>query len=145
MSIKHFFHIAKKGINESRMILLFQHDVCSIVRTRSSCTSVQEGTNAFKQQESKNNEQGIVHKKSGSHQSGHSFIREGKSPDDKKTPHFVLTFFANFHYFCVFFLSSCQNSTKPQHFTMHHYSAKQHSGIIYYISQQSHVTHQLVL
>jgi hypothetical protein len=28
---------------------------------------------------------------------------------------------------------------------MHHYSAKQHSGIIYYILQQSHVMHQLVL
>jgi hypothetical protein len=28
---------------------------------------------------------------------------------------------------------------------MRHYSAKQRSGIIYYISQQSHVTHQLVL
>jgi hypothetical protein len=28
---------------------------------------------------------------------------------------------------------------------MRHYSAKQHSGIIYYISQQSHVMHQLVL
>jgi hypothetical protein len=27
---------------------------------------------------------------------------------------------------------------------MHHYSAKQHSGIIYCISQQSHVMHQLV-
>jgi hypothetical protein len=28
---------------------------------------------------------------------------------------------------------------------MHHYSAKQHSGIIFYILQQSHVMHQLVL
>jgi hypothetical protein len=62
-----------------------------------------------------------------------------------KNSTFCTKFFANFHYFCVLFLSSRQNSTKPQHFTMHHYSAKQHSGIIYYISQQSHVTHQLVL
>jgi hypothetical protein len=28
---------------------------------------------------------------------------------------------------------------------MRHYSAKQHSGIIYFILQQSHVMHQLVL
>jgi hypothetical protein len=28
---------------------------------------------------------------------------------------------------------------------MRHYSAKQHSGIIFYILQQSHVMHQLVL
>jgi hypothetical protein len=72
-------------------------------------------------------------------------IREGKSPDDKKNSAFSTKFFANFHYFCVLFPSSRRNSTTPQHFTMHHYSAKQHSGIIYYISQQSHVTHQLVL
>jgi hypothetical protein len=71
-------------------------------------------------------------------------IREGKSPDDKKTPHFVLIFF-KFPLFCVFFPSSHWNSTKPQHFTMRQYSAKQNSGIIYYISQQSHVMHQLVL
>jgi hypothetical protein len=74
-----------------------------------------------------------------------AFIREGKSPDDKKNSAFCTKFFANFHHFCVLFRSSRQNSTKPQHFTMHHYSAKQHSGIIYYISQQSHVSHQLVL
>jgi hypothetical protein len=74
-----------------------------------------------------------------------TLIREGKSPDDKKNSAFSTKFFANFHYFCVLFPSSRRNSTKPQHFTMHHYSAKQHSGIIYYISQQSHVTHQLVL
>jgi hypothetical protein len=72
-------------------------------------------------------------------------IREGKSPDDKKNSAFSTKFFAIFHYFCILFPSSRRNSTKPQHFTMHHYSAKQHSGIIYYISQQSHVTHQLVL
>jgi hypothetical protein len=58
-------------------------------------------------------------------------IREGKSPDDKKNSAFSTIFFANFHYFCVLFPSSRWNSTKPQHFTMHHYSAKQHSGIIY--------------
>jgi hypothetical protein len=62
----------------------------------------------------------------------------------KKTPHFVLNFWQISTFF-VFFPSSRQNSTKPQHFTMCHYSAKQHSGIIYYISQQSHVMHQLVL
>jgi hypothetical protein len=63
----------------------------------------------------------------------------------KKNSAFSTKFFANFHYFCVLFLSSRRNSTKPQHFTMHHYSSKQHSGIIYYISQPSHVMHQLVL
>ncbi len=62
-----------------------------------------------------------------------------------KNSTFSTKFFANFHYFCVLFLSSRQKSTKPQHFTMCHYSAKQHSGIIYYILQQSHVMHQLVL
>jgi hypothetical protein len=63
----------------------------------------------------------------------------------KKTLHFVLIFFANFHFFCVFFPSSRRNSTKPQHFTMCQYSAKEHSGIIYYIPQQSHVMHQFGL
>jgi hypothetical protein len=73
-------------------------------------------------------------------------IREGKSPDDKKNSAFSTKFFANFHYFCVLFPSSRRNSTKPQHFSMCHYhNAKQHSGIIYYILQQSHVMHQLVL
>jgi hypothetical protein len=50
-------------------------------------------------------------------------IREGKSPDDEKNSALSTKFFANFHYFCVLFPRSCQNSTKPQHFTMHHYSA----------------------
>jgi hypothetical protein len=72
-------------------------------------------------------------------------IREGKFPDDKKNSGLSTKFFANFHYFCILFPSSCQNSTKPQHFTMRHYSAKQHSGIIYYILQQSHVMHKLVI
>jgi hypothetical protein len=49
----------------------------------------------------------------------------------KKNSAFSTKFFANFHYFCILFPSSHRNSTKPQHFTMHHYSAKQHSGIIY--------------
>jgi hypothetical protein len=72
-------------------------------------------------------------------------IREGQS--QKKTPHFVLSFFANFQLFLRPFPkpSSRRNSTKPQDFSMNHYSAKQHSGIINYISQQSHVMHQLVL
>jgi hypothetical protein len=61
-----------------------------------------------------------------------------------KEPAFCTKFFANFHFF-VFFPSSCRNSTKPHHFTMCQYSAKQCSGIIYYISQQSHVTHQFGL
>ncbi len=62
-----------------------------------------------------------------------------------KNSAFSTNFFANFHYFCILFPSSRQNSTKPQHFTMHHYSVKHYSGIIYYILQQSHVMHQLVL
>jgi hypothetical protein len=74
-----------------------------------------------------------------------SYIREGKSPDDKKNCAFCTKFFANFHYFCVLFPSSCRNSTKPQHFTMHHYSAKQHSGIMYYVSPQPHVMQQFGL
>jgi hypothetical protein len=57
----------------------------------------------------------------------------------KKAPHFLLNFLQIFHYFCILFPSIRRNSIKPQHFTMHHYSAKQHSGIIYYIWQQSHV------
>jgi hypothetical protein len=72
-------------------------------------------------------------------------IREGKSPDDKKNSAFCTKFFANFHFFCVFFLSSRRNSTKPQHFTMRQCSAKEHGGIIYYIPQQSHVMHQFGL
>jgi hypothetical protein len=62
----------------------------------------------------------------------------------KKTMHFALNF-SKFPLFCVLFPSLCWNSTKPQHFTTCQYSAKQHSGIIYYISQQSHVMHPLVL
>jgi hypothetical protein len=73
------------------------------------------------------------------------YIREGESPDDKKNSTFSTNFFANFHYFCVLLPSSCQSSTKPQHLSMRHYIAKQHSGIIFYILQQSHVTHQLGL
>jgi hypothetical protein len=42
-------------------------------------------------------------------------IREGKTPDDKKNCAFCTKFFANFHYFCVLFPSSRQNSTKPDH------------------------------
>jgi hypothetical protein len=72
-------------------------------------------------------------------------IREGKSPDDKKNSAFSTKFFANFHYFCVLFPSSRRNSTKPQHLSMCHYIAKQLSGIIFSILQQSHVMHQLVL
>jgi hypothetical protein len=72
-------------------------------------------------------------------------IREGKSPDDKKNSAFSTKFFATFHYFCILFPSSRQNSTKPQHLSMRHYIAKQLSGIIFFILQQSHVMHQLVL
>lgn len=65
-SIGHCFDIAKKGVNESRMILLFRHDddVCScMVRTRSSRTSVQEGIHAFKcEQESENRMSEIMSK-----------------------------------------------------------------------------------
>jgi hypothetical protein len=64
------------------------------------------------------------------------YIREGKSPEDKKTPHFVLNVL-QISTFCVFFPSSRRNSTKPQNFTMCQYSAKEHSGIIYYIPQQN--------
>jgi hypothetical protein len=76
---------------------------------------------------------------------GFFVIREGKSPDYKKNSAFSTKFFANFHYFCVLFPSSRRNSTKPQHLSMRYYIAKQLSGINFYILQQSHVMHQLVL
>jgi hypothetical protein len=72
-------------------------------------------------------------------------IREGKPPDDKKTLHFVLNFFASFHFFHILFPSSLRNSTKPQHFTMCQYSAKHYSGIMCYISPQPHVMQQFGL
>jgi hypothetical protein len=50
-----------------------------------------------------------------------------------------------FFIFCIFFLSSQWNSTKPEHATACQYSAQHYSGIIYYISQQSHVMHQFGL
>jgi hypothetical protein len=75
----------------------------------------------------------------------YEYIREGKSPDDKKNSAFSTKIFANFHYFCVLFPSSRWNSTKPQHLSMRHYIAKKLSGIIFYILRQSHVMPQLVL
>ncbi len=61
-----------------------------------------------------------------------------------KNSAFCTKFFANLHFFAIF-PELVPELYKSQHFTICQYSAKQHSGIIYYISQQSHVTHQLVL
>jgi hypothetical protein len=71
-----------------------------------------------------------------SHQGGYLFIREGKSPDDKQNSAFLLIFLQISTIFASF--SQAHTGTLQNH-------AKQHSGIIYYISQQSPVTHQLVL
>ena len=73
-------------------------------------------------------------------------IREKKTPDDKKTPAtFCTKFLANFHFFVSFPQAHAGTQQSHSIFTMHQYIAKQHSRIIYFISQQSHVMHELVL